>query len=312
MHNRTSLSFRLLAPMAVLGLAACSGGPDASSIAAPSGPLRVLTTASVGDAGDRAPQQGELEICKDGDAASFSITGLGANPVIVNLTDGQCQVVAVDKRSGLDTLRLTVTEQPSLTSTFTSVTATTLHNEYDAGVNGAGPDVLPADVVVSTTSSTVDVKINEYIGTLLEYVNTLNPPPPPPVCDFITFGRLVVEVGGKKVVISGNAGGNQPGGGTLAEFHVEANGVDNHVANVDSYGPITSGVFSGLTNSRITTGKAKNGVDVELRLWDGGEPGKGTDWVYVKLNGVEIFGAGGKAIDQGNMQYHSNCRGPKS
>src|SRR5688500_16690956 len=121
MYNRTSRSFRLLAPVVALGLAACTAGTDGSSIAAPSSPLRVLTTASVGDAGDRAPQQGELEICKDGDAASFPITGLAADPVIVNLTDGQCQVVAVDKRSGLDTLRLTVTELPSLTSTFTSV-----------------------------------------------------------------------------------------------------------------------------------------------------------------------------------------------
>ena len=37
----------------------------------------------------------------------------------------------------------------------------------------------------------------------------------------------------------------------------------------------------GLTNSRIVTGTAKNGVAVELRLWDGGEPGKGTDRVCV-------------------------------
>ena len=132
------------------------------------------------------------------------------------------------------------------------------------------------------------------------------------MCDFITFGRLVVEVGNKKVVISGNAGGNQPGGGILSEFHVEANGVDNHVADVDSYGPITSGALSAYTNSRVTAGTAKNGVAVELRLWDGGEPGKGTDRVYVKLNGVEIFGAAGMLIDQGNMQYHSTCRGPKS
>ena len=31
----------------------------------------------------------------------------------------------------------------------------------------------------------------------------------------------------------------------------------------------------------------------------------------MKLNGVELF-AGGAAplIDQGNMQYHPNCRGP--
>jgi hypothetical protein len=189
-----------------------------------------------------------------------------------------------------------------------------------------GPDGIASSVTVDETSagfvsvSAVDergplvgyqegdaILINQYHGTVITYVNHVEPPP---VCDFITFGRLVTEVNGQKVVISGNAGGNQPGGGTLAEFHVEANGVDNHVANVDSYGPITSGALSGLTNSRITTGTAKNGVAVELRLWDGGEPGKGTDKVYVKLNGVELLGPNGQYIDQGNMQYHSNCRGP--
>jgi hypothetical protein len=134
---------------------------------------------------------------------------------------------------------------------------------------------------------------------------------PPAVCDFITFGRLVVEVNGQKVVISGNAGGNKPGGGILGEFHIEANGVDNHVADIDSYGPIAAGPLSALTNSRIVTGTAKNGVEVELRLWDGGEPGKGTDRVYVALNGTPLLGAAGQLIDQGNMQYHATCRGPK-
>jgi hypothetical protein len=158
--------------MAALGLAACAGGPDGSSMAAPTAPLRVLTTASAGDPGDRTANQGELEICKDGDAASFQVTPLGGTPVTVNLTDGECRVIVVDKRSGLDTLRLTVTELPSMTSTFTSVKATTVHNEYDPNIQNGGPDVLPLTVVTSTSSSTVNVKINEYIGTLLEYVNT--------------------------------------------------------------------------------------------------------------------------------------------
>ena len=132
------------------------------------------------------------------------------------------------------------------------------------------------------------------------------------MCDFVTFGRLVTEQGGTKVVISGNAGGNQPGGGILGEFHIDVNGVDNHVANIDTYGPITSGVFSGpsFPNARIVTGVAKNGVSVELRVWDGGEPGKNTDKVYVKLNGVPVLSPAGQFIDQGNMQYHPQCRGP--
>lgn len=145
-----------------------------------------------------------------------------------------------------------------------------------------------------------DADYQDYIFTVTPYT----------VCDFITFGRLVTEVGGNKVVISGNAGGNAPGGGIMGEFHITVNGTDYHVANVATYGAITNGALFGLTNSRIVTGTAKNGASVELRLWDGGEPGKDTDRVYVKINGVEYLGAAGKTIDQGNMQYHGNCRGP--
>jgi hypothetical protein len=247
---------------------------------------------------------GEIKVCKQGNVSGSYVvvrtqyvrddvdppsspSGTVQSPTTVET--GECAVVAVD--GGPDGIASSVTVDET-SAGFVSVSA----------VDERGPIVgyQQGDAIL----------INQYHGTVITYVNHVEPPPPP-VCDFITFGRLVVEVNGKKVVISGNAGGNQPGGGTLAEFHVEANGVDNHVANVDSYGPITSGALSGLTNSRITTGTAKNGVAVELRLWDGGEPGKGTDKVYVKLNGVEIFGAEGKYIDQGNMQYHSNCRGPK-
>ena len=74
------------------------------------------------------------------------------------------------------------------------------------------------------------------------------------------------------MVISGNAGGLNADGSIKGEFHIEANGVDNHVSDIETYGPITSCPSSGLTNSRIVTGIAKNGVLVELRLWDGGEP----------------------------------------
>jgi hypothetical protein len=127
----------------------------------------------------------------------------------------------------------------------------------------------------------------------------------------MTFGRLETSAGGQKVVISGNAGGNQPGGGILGEFHIEVNGVDNHVADIDTYGPITSGALSGASfpNARVVTGTAKNGVKVELRLWDGGEPGKNTDKVWVSLNGSVVLATA--FIDQGNMQYHPECRGPK-
>ena len=164
-----------LAAAAVVGIAACSNGGDASSsIAAPSGPNRIITSAAVGDAGNGVPNQGELELCKTGDAGSFEVTD-GVTTRSYNLAAGECVVAWVDVRTGLDTARLTVTELPSMTSTFTSVEITTINNEYDPNVNGAGPD-LPTSTTVSTTS-TQQVKLNEYIGSRLVYLNTLNPPP---------------------------------------------------------------------------------------------------------------------------------------
>ena len=145
-----------------------------------------------------------------------------------------------------------------------------------------------------------------------DYLWTITPTP----CDFVTFGRLVTEVGGMKVVISGNAGGNAPGGGILGEFRIDINGVDYHVSDIATYGAIVGGPLNSRTNSRVITGVARNGTAVELRLWDGGEPGKDTDRVYVKLGtgAGESFPLGstidGRTIDQGNMQYHPTCRGP--
>jgi len=165
-----------------------------------------------------------------------------------------------------------------------------------------------------TGARSVTVYLTDDLAKLVTFTNTFTAPPVTEICDFVTFGRLVTEVGATKVVISGNVGGLNLDASIKNEFHVEVNGVDYHVADAFTYGPIASGPLSGASfpNSRMATGTAKNGVAVELRVWDGGEPGKGTDWVYVKIGtpGTEWLGAAGKAIDQGNMQYHPNCRGP--
>lgn len=170
---------------------------------------------------------------------------------------------------------------------------------YMVGVEDNKLELLP-------NTPKYDSDYNDYMFKI-----TVASQPDVAVCDFVTFGRLVTEMNGTKVVISGNTGGNQPGGGILNEFHIDIDGVDHHVANIDSYGPITSGPLAGLPNSRMSIGTAKNGKLVELRVWDGGEPGKGTDMVYVKIDGVVRLAAEGQFIDQGNMQYHANCRGPK-
>jgi hypothetical protein len=297
----------------LVGLAACAGG------AGDGGPTAIKAPTSgsfaVGDATTPTPERGKLKVCK---AASSNVSGTfaisradypagsgdhGATALTTaTVQPGACVIVAEDNGSGVAS-DVTVDET---SAGFQSATVQLIRQLYPSGL-----DEIDNTVGIADNST---IQINQFHGAVLTYYNTVNEPPPPPpaICDFITFGRLVVSVNGQKVVISGNAGGNKPGGGILSEFHIEANGVDNHVAQVDTYGPITSaGPLFGLANSRITTGTAKNGVKVELRLWDGGEPGKGTDKVFVSLNGTPLLGVDGMYIDQGNMQYHSNCRGPK-
>ena len=311
----TSSRFSWLAVAGLAGIAACAGGADNGPTAlAPSVPRLAL-----GPAADNTPVKGQLKVCK---AASSNVSGTfstsisqfvaagfpapgspsGSALATATVAPGSCTVIAEDGGGN------GIASDVILNETSAGFVSATMV-EIDAVFGGSDVTAAPVPVAASRT-----YRINQFHGYVVTYVNNVDAPPPPPpaVCDFITFGRLVTTVNGQKVVISGNAGGNQPGGGILSEFHIEVDGVDNHVAQVDTYGPITGGgALWGLPNSRITTGTAKNGVAVELRLWDGGEPGKGTDKVYVKLNDAEIFGADGKFIDQGNMQFHSNCRGPK-
>ena len=305
-----TFTVRRLAPLTVaglVGLGACADGSLNPTASAPSERSRLAPSGGSLYLGEVTTNSsvvlGELKVCKEGNVhGEYAVvrtqyvrdgvtppsepSGSVQSPTTVQA--GECVVVAVD--NGPDGIASSVT-----------VDETSLGMVSVSAVDERGPLVgyEEGDPIL----------INQYHGTVITYVNHVEPPEA--TCDFITFGRLVIEVDGQKVVISGNAGGNQPGGGTLAEFQVEANGIKYHVADVDSYGPIADGALSAYPNSRITTGTAKNGTPVELRLWDGGEPGKGTDWVYVKLGNDEIFGATGKSIDLGNMQYHSTCRGPK-
>jgi hypothetical protein len=288
-----------LAAAALAGLAACGGGDGSSTIAAPSSPRFTR-----GDAvSDPTPELGRIKLCNSSSSsvtsdftASRSSVGASSGTVLpaVSLAPGACVVLAED--AGGDQVGSDVT----ITHTSQGFVSAT-DDRIDAHVDGS-----PADFSSGPFANGGTAFVNIFHAHTITFLNHVEPP----VCDFITFGRLVTSVGSQKVVISGNAGGNKPGGGILGEFHIEANGVDNHVADIDTYGPITSGPLSSLPNSRIVTGTAKNGVAVELRLWDGGEPGKNTDIVYVKLDGVVTLAGAGQYIDQGNMQYHANCRGP--
>jgi hypothetical protein len=257
---------------------------------------------------------GAVELCKVSNVPGtfdFTYTVNGGQPQAVSVTAGApCVEIFRSTKDNLPTPDVVVITENALPAGW----ATTIDTDRILLANATYPTPR-LDDLEEPAQRRVTLYINADMARRTTFTNTFTETPPvTPTCDFITFGRLVTEVGSLKVVISGNAGGFNNNGTIKGEFHVEVNDVDNHVANIATYGPITSGPLSGASfpNARMVTGTAKNGVAVELRLWDGGEPGKQTDWVYVKLGpaGTEPLGAAGKTIDQGNMQYHPHCRGP--
>jgi len=138
-------------------------------------------------------------------------------------------------------------------------------------------------------------------------------PPPPPLCDFITFGRLVTAVGDDKIVISGNAGGNAPGGGILGTIEISVGGTQYHVPTIESYGPTTSGVLFPDPFARVITGHSDTHL-IELRLRDDPNPGQGEpgtaegDKVWLKIDNTVVVPL--QTLDKGNIQLHLHCRGP--
>jgi len=252
---------------------------------------------------------GRIIVCKTGNqGGSFSfarstvgtvgVDYVGNGPIVIAVNT--CLEVANDASPTGFGSNITVTEGAPPANTVQTITA----------CKQAGVGVPVTDCVFANGGN---LFLNSFHGYVITYNNVFTPPPPPAICDFITFGRLVWEEGDDKVVISGNAGGNSPDGGFLNEFHIEVNGVDHHVADITSYGPIAAAPLasSSFTNSRRAAGLDKHGHAVELRVWDGGEPGWKFDRFWFNVNGTIVGNAtNGNLIDQGNMQYHANCRGP--
>jgi hypothetical protein len=151
-----------------------------------------------------------------------------------------------------------------------------------------------------------DSDYQDYIFNIVPHVIA------PPLCDFITFGRLVTQVGGDKIVISGNAGGNKPGGGILGTIEISVGGVQYHVPTVETYALPTSGVLFGDPFARVITGHSGTHL-VELRLRDNPNPGQGEptdegDQVWLKIDNTVIVPL--QTPDKGNIQLHLHCRGP--
>lgn len=283
---------------AVVGLVGCaSESSTPTSVQAPGSALLALGVTN------NTPVVGQVKVCKTGNVnGTFALSIAPANGSVggslasspLTIATGTCQVVAED--------------QTAVNGTGSNVTV----DETSAGFVDGTVVFVSATAGVSAPTTLTDGStyfVNAFHGYVLTYNNQVTEPPP--ACDFITFGRLVTTApNGDKVVISGNAGGNAPGGGFLGHVNVQVGGVEYNLSDIATYGAISSGALAGKTNSRMVTGTAKGGATIELRLWDGGEPGKNTDYVALKINGVDILNAAGQTIDQGNMQYHNVCRGP--
>lgn len=125
------------------------------------------------------------------------------------------------------------------------------------------------------------------------------------ICDFVTFGRLKAN----GIVISGNAGGNAPGGGILSEIQIQLPGETIHAHTITSYGQPLDGPFGGVATARVVGATGVGGETISLRLVDNGEPGKNLDQVQLVIDGTVILAP--QTIDRGNIPLHLRCRGPK-
>jgi hypothetical protein len=147
------------------------------------------------------------------------------------------------------------------------------------------------------------------------------------VCDFITFGRLeVTGANGETIVISGNAGGNKPGGGFLGQVEIHAAGTTYHLDEVTEYGiALDPPVFgANPSNLRVVAGFSREGPYVNLHLIDNPDPGQGEpgtqegDMVWLGIDkapfvpGPEDYTLGPVNVTRGNIQLHDVCRGPKT
>ena len=269
---------------------------------------------------------GQLRLCKTSNVLgtyNFTASGGGAAPLTALVTnpsitidvsgETECTIIyrsSVSQASGAETITITETSVGVPLATIDIL-------QYLDPTVGAGPFPYGAlgdapyrnDSFVLGTRVAV-TKINNDMARTVTFTNLQTESN---ICDFITFGRLVTEFNGEKVVISGNAGGFNADGSIKGEFHIEVNDVDHHVHDIATYGPIAAAPLASgtFTNSRRVTGVDKHGHNVDLRLWDNGEPGKSTDRFWFNVNGTIVGNAtSGNLIDQGNMQYHPNCRGP--
>jgi len=163
MRNLKIGSFYAVASAAAIGVAACSTSGDMGPLS-PSSPRFVQTTASVGDAGDNTPNQGEVEICKYGTDAVFLVGPTGGSSTEVPIADGTCKVVVVDLTTGNAANSYTISEKADPSYTLQSIQRTDI--QFVPNTNTDAPLTGPA-----ATSDPVVALINAFHGTHLVYHN---------------------------------------------------------------------------------------------------------------------------------------------
>jgi hypothetical protein len=161
------LGTSLLAAASLAMLAACAGtSTDAPSrIAAPGAASRVLTTAAApGVAGDNNPNQGEVEVCKFGTDATFSVGPTGGSATTFAVAEGTCKVVVVDLTQGNAANSYTIQEVADASYALTSIQRTDIQFQVNTTTDIVGAPFLTSDPVVAL--------VNYYHGVRLVYHNT--------------------------------------------------------------------------------------------------------------------------------------------
>jgi hypothetical protein len=140
-------------------------------------------------------------------------------------------------------------------------------------------------------------------------------------CDFMTGGGFVGAVGNK--VTYGVHAGRSEGGTVFGHLNVidHRNGNRYQSTHISTYGRAIAPFFVNVPTTgvtRVVEGQLRvNGGAIRsftAYLNDSGEPGKGVDRIFFRVQGNEIISAapvGGlpslRVVDGGNLQFHDHC-----
>ena len=170
-HLKLGSSVAVGASLALVMACAGGSGDTSSPLRSPGAASHVLTSATqVGQAGDNTPNQGEVEVCKYGTDASFSVVVGQGQPSVISIANGTCKVVALDFSTNQTATSVTVTEVSDPSYSLLSVQRTVIQFQ-----TGTQIDIVGQPTNVPDGQS---VPVNAFHGALLVYHNQPVTPPP--------------------------------------------------------------------------------------------------------------------------------------